>query len=43
MKNKKVTIIDYGLGNLLSLRRAFEFLEASVVITNEHKLIANSS
>ena len=43
MKSKKVTIIDYGLGNLLSLKRAFEFHGISVVITNEHKVINNSS
>lgn len=43
MKSKKVTIIDYGLGNLLSLKRAFEFHGTSVVITNEHKVISNSS
>ena len=43
MKNKELTIIDYGLGNLLSLKRAFEFIGASVIITNEPKLIANSS
>ena len=43
MINKKVTIIDYGLGNLLSLKRAFEFLNTNVVITNEHKVISNSS
>ena len=42
MKNKELTIIDYGLGNLLSLKRAFEFLGAKVVITNEPKLIAKS-
>ena len=43
MKRKDVTIIDYGSGNLLSLKRAFEFLGISVVITNEHKVINNSS
>jgi imidazole glycerol-phosphate synthase subunit HisH len=43
MKSKKVTIVDYGLGNLLSLKRAFEFHDASVIITKEHKVISNSS
>ena len=43
MKNSKVTIIDYGLGNLLSLKRAFEFVGAEVLITSENNLIANSS
>lgn len=43
MINKKITIIDYGLGNILNLKRAFEFLGASVVITNDHKQISKSS
>ena len=43
MQNSKVTIIDYGAGNLLSLKRAFEFLESTVVITSDQKLISNSS
>ena len=43
MQNSKVTIIDYGAGNLLSLKRAFEFLESKVVITSDQKLITNSS
>ena len=43
MQNSKVTIIDYGAGNLLSLKRAFEFLESKVVITSDQKLISNSS
>ena len=43
MKNSKVTIVDYGLGNLLSLKRAFEFVGADVLVTSENNLIANSS
>ena len=43
MKNKKVTIIDYGVGNLLSLKRAFEKVDGQVIITNEFKKIINSS
>lgn len=31
--NNTVTIIDYGLGNLLSIRRAFEYFGADVVVT----------
>ena len=42
MKRKKVTIVDYGLGNLLSLKRAFEFIGADVIISNEHKDIIDS-
>ena len=41
--NKKVTIIDYGSGNLLSLKRAFEEVGAEVVITNNKKKILDSS
>jgi glutamine amidotransferase len=43
MKNEKVTIIDYGLGNLLSLKRALEFVGAIVDISNNHKAILDSS
>ena len=44
MSNNKanVTVIDYGTGNLLSLKRAFEHVGAKVNITNDHKLILNS-
>ena len=34
MKNKKILIVDYGLGNLLSLKRAFEYLGSEVIISN---------
>jgi imidazole glycerol-phosphate synthase subunit HisH len=40
---KKVTIIDYGVGNLLSLRMALEHLGAKVVITRDKDLILDSS
>ncbi len=43
MKKIDVTVIDYGLGNLLSLKRAFEFSGANVIITNDHKLISKAS
>jgi len=33
MKNKVVTIIDYGIGNILSLQRSFEYIGAEVVLT----------
>ncbi len=32
MVNTKVTIVDYGLGNLLSVKRAFEYLNTEVEI-----------
>lgn len=31
----KITIIDYGMGNVQSVRNAFEFLGCQVTITNE--------
>ena len=34
---KKVIIIDYGVGNLLSLKMAIEFLGVKAEITNEKK------
>ena len=34
MIQNKVTIIDYGLGNLLSVKRAFEYLNVEVSITD---------
>lgn len=40
---KKVTIIDYGVGNLLSLKRAFEAIDTEAIITNNPKKIINSS
>ena len=40
---KKVTVIDYGLGNLLSIKRAFEEINAEVIISNDKKKIINSS
>ena len=40
---KKITIIDYGVGNLLSLKMALEHLGAEAVITRDKKAITNSS
>ena len=34
---KKVTVIDYGVGNLLSIKRAFEEINAEVDISNDKK------
>ena len=41
-KNKKIVIIDYELGNLLSLKRAIEFIGYNVVISNSMNVINNS-
>lgn len=42
MSNKEVVIIDYGLGNLLSVKRAVEKCNAKAVITSNAKIILNS-
>ena len=40
---KKITIIDYGCGNILNLVRAIKFLGYEVEITHDSKKIINSS
>jgi len=40
---KKITIIDYGAGNILSLKRAFEFLSINAEVTSDLKKIQKSS
>lgn len=42
MINKEVTIIDYGVGNLLSVRRGLEYNYASVSVTGDPEQILNS-
>ncbi len=43
MKSPEITIIDYGLGNLLSVSRGFEYCGAKVKVTSDPKEIINSS
>ena len=43
MRNKKVVIIDYGLGNLLSLSRAIQMLGYDTLITKSKREIENSA
>tara|TARA_A100001011_G_scaffold382301_1_gene451863 strand:- start:356 stop:1006 length:651 start_codon:yes stop_codon:yes gene_type:complete len=43
MLKKKVAIIDYGVGNLLSIKRAFEKIDSEVVVTSKFNEILNSS
>lgn len=38
----KVTVIDYGLSNLLSIKRGLEFLGIEPFITNDNKEILNA-
>lgn len=39
MSSKKITIIDYGSGNLLSVQRGFEYFGAEAIITSDPKKI----
>ena len=34
-----VAIVDYGIGNLLSVRRAFEHCGASVVVSDDPQVL----
>ena len=40
---KKVAIIDYGIGNTLSIQRALKFLKINSIITNKTRIINNCS
>jgi imidazole glycerol-phosphate synthase subunit HisH len=41
--NKKICIIDYGIGNLLSIERAIEKLGFQAIVTNNKNIILGSS
>lgn len=38
----KVTVVDYGIGNLLSVKRALEYCGAEVELTDSPRLIENA-
>ena len=40
--NRKVTIVDYGIGNLYSVTRAFEASGATVRLTANHEYIEDA-
>ena len=40
---KKIAIIDYGIGNILSVQRALETLGANVILTKKEKEITDVS
>ena len=42
MSELKVTVVDYGMGNLLSVQRAFEHCGAEVELTDNPRRIANA-
>ena len=39
----EVVVIDYGMGNLLSVQRGLEYCGASVIVSADHKVIAEAS
>jgi glutamine amidotransferase len=41
--SKKITIIDYGVGNILSIKNAFSFLGEKANYSNDPKIILNST
>lgn len=43
MESPEITIIDYGLGNLLSVSRGFEHFGTRVTITSDPKVLIDSS
>jgi glutamine amidotransferase len=42
MKSSEVTVIDYGMGNLLSVRRAIEHCGAQVSLTSDPSVLAHA-
>ena len=43
MKDQKITIVDYGMGNLFSIERAINYLGARAEITSDILKIANAN
>jgi len=43
LSNNEIVIIDYNMGNLRSVQKAFEKLGCNVVITNDHAVIKNAN
>lgn len=43
MQENKICIIDYGMGNLMSVFRAFEMLGEKPIISNKKEEILNSN
>ena len=42
MDNRSVTIIDYGAGNILSVRRSLELFNANVIVTSKPKEVSSA-
>lgn len=43
MSTADVAVVDYGVGNLLSVRRALEHCGATVVVTDDHEVLRRAS
>lgn len=43
MQSPEVTVIDYGVGNLLSVRRSLEYCGAKVEVTSDPETILNAT
>jgi len=43
LSNNEIVIIDYNMGNLRSVQKAFEKVGCNAVITNNHEMIKNAS
>jgi len=43
LSNSEIVIIDYNMGNLRSVQKAFEKVGCNAVITNNHEMIKNAS
>lgn len=41
--SNNIVIIDYGMGNLRSIQKAFEYIGSNAIITNDKTLIQNAS
>lgn len=42
MKSKKVTIVDYGMGNIWSVASAFKYLNCDIEITSDSRTVEKS-
>ena len=42
MKSKKVTIVDYGMGNIWSVASAFKYLNCDIEITSDRRVVEKS-
>lgn len=42
MKNPKIVVVDYEMGNILSVKRALEYCGADVLVTQDKEVIGNA-